>query len=100
MAAQSVLEVRDAGLTSLIADDAAFEQLGTGFIFTEGPVWHPARQTITFSDMPGDIMRQWSAARGIEVGRQPCSKSNGLVYDRAGRLLSCAHATTRVPPTG
>lgn len=99
MAAQSILEVREAALTSLIADDAAFEQLGTGFIFTEGPVWHPVRQTITFSDMPGDVMRQWSAARGIEVVRQPCSKSNGLAYDREGRLLACEHATSRVTRT-
>ena len=65
MAAKSVLEVRRPGLLSLIDADAAFEQLGTGFIFTEGPVWHPELQTLTFSDMPGDIMRRWSEARGI-----------------------------------
>ena len=92
MAAQSALDVRDAGLLALIANDAAFEQLGTGFIFTEGPVWHPVRQTITFSDMPGDVMRQWSAAGGIEVVRQPCSRGPRWSAGRSERALLAAQA--------
>jgi gluconolactonase len=90
------LEVHDPRITSVVGADVTFETLGTGFLFTEGPLWHPVAQHLTFSDMPGDIMRRWSAAKGVETLRQPCSKSNGLAYDKQGRLLVCEHATSRV----
>jgi gluconolactonase len=75
------------------------EKLGTGFLFTEGPVWHPAGQFLLFSDMPGDHLRRWSAADGITTFRMPCNKSNGLTYDRQGRLLTCEHASSQVTRT-
>lgn len=92
----SALEVRDPRLTGLVAEDAAFEQLGTGYLFTEGPLWHPVERHLTFSDMPGDIMRRWSAKTGVKTFRRPCNKSNGLAYDRQGRLLICEHASSRL----
>lgn len=76
-----------------------FERLGTGFLFTEGPVWHPAGKFLIFSDMPGDHMRRWAAAAGVSTFRQPCHKANGNTYDRQGRLLTCEHATSRVTRT-
>jgi gluconolactonase len=75
------------------------EKLGAGFLFTEGPVWHPTGQFLLFSDMPGDHLRRWSAADGITTFRQPCHKSNGLTYDRQGRLLTCEHASSQVTRT-
>jgi gluconolactonase len=77
----------------------AIEQLATGFLFTEGPVWHPTGQFLLFSDMPADHLRRWSATGGITTFRQPCHMSNGLTYDRQGRLLVCEHATSRVTRT-
>ena len=65
------------------------EKLGTGFLFTEGPVWHPTGKFLLFSDMPGDHMRRWSATGGIQTFRKPCHMSNGLTYDRRGRLVAC-----------
>jgi gluconolactonase len=76
-----------------------FEKPGTGFLFTEGPVWHPPGRFLLFSDMPGDHLRRWSAADGITTFRKPCHMSNGLAYDRQGRLLTCEHATSRVTRT-
>jgi len=76
-----------------------FEQLGTGFLFTEGPVWHPAGKFLLWSDMPGDHMRRWSARDGVSTFRKPCNMSNGLTYDRQGRLLACEHASSRVTRT-
>jgi gluconolactonase len=76
-----------------------FEKLGTGFLFTEGPVWHPSGKFLLFSDMPGDHLRRWSAADGITTFRKPCQMSNGLTYDRQGRLLTCEHAESRVTRT-
>jgi gluconolactonase len=65
-----------------------FEKLGTGFLFTEGPVWHPTGKFLLWSDMPGDHMRRWSAADGVTTFRRPCHMSNGLTYDGRGRLLA------------
>jgi gluconolactonase len=90
------LEVRDSRLKSIVGDDVTFETLGSGFKFTEGPVWHPVEQHLTFSDMPGDIMRRWDAKGGVRTLRQPASMSNGLAYDAEGRLVICEHATSRV----
>lgn len=76
-----------------------FERLGTGFLFTEGPVWHPTGKFLLWSDMPGDHLRRWSARDGVSTFRKPCNMSNGLTYDRQGRLLCCEHATSRVTRT-
>jgi gluconolactonase len=46
--------------------------------------------------MPGDHLRRWSASGGVTTFRKPCGQSNGLAWDREGRLLSCEHATSRL----
>ena len=76
-----------------------FEKLGTGFLFTEGPVWHPTGKFLLWSDMPGDHLRRWSAKDGVTTFRKPCNMSNGLTYDRQGRLIACEHATSHVTRT-
>lgn len=76
-----------------------FEKLGTGYLFTEGPVWHPTGKFLLWSDMPGDHMRRWSARDGVTSFRTPCHMSNGLTYDRQGRLVACEHATSQVTRT-
>lgn len=95
----SGLEIRDRRFESVVGSSVEFEQLGSGFQFTEGPLWHPQRRELLFSDMPGDHLRVWSAAQGVRTFRQPCHKSNGLTWDREGRLLVCEHATSRVTRT-
>src|SRR5262245_16869465 len=90
------VEIRDALFRQVVGDAVALERLGTGFAFTEGPIWHPVEKHLTFSDMPGDHMRRWTAAGGIKTYRQPANKANGNTYDRAGRMLTCEHATSRV----
>ncbi|HEX4893932.1 MAG TPA: SMP-30/gluconolactonase/LRE family protein [Hyphomicrobiaceae bacterium] len=92
----STVEVRLPGFRDVVGEDVAFEKLGTGFLFTEGPVWDPIEQHLTFSDMPGDVMRRWDHVRGVRTLRQPCNKSNGIAYDRQGRMLVCEHATSTV----
>jgi gluconolactonase len=69
-------------------------QIGTGFIFTEGPVWHPVDRYLLFSDMPGDVRRRWDEARGIEEVRRPANKCNGMTYDADLNLIVCEHATS------
>jgi len=46
-------EGRIAELASLVDENVEVKQLGTGFTFTEGPIWNPKEQFLLFSDMPG-----------------------------------------------
>ena len=94
------VEIRDERFRRVVGDDAPLETLGTGFQFTEGPIWHPSEHHLTFSDMPGDEMRRWSAPAGVTSFRKPSNKANGNTYDRLGRMLTCEHATSRVTRTG
>lgn len=79
----------------LIDLDASVRRIGTGFAFTEGPLWNPVEQYLTFSDMPGDVRRRWDGRDVVEVVR-PTNKANGLTYDTSLNLLACEHATSRV----
>ena len=76
-----------------------FEKLGGDFLFTEGPLWHPREKFLLWSDMPGDHLRRWSARDGVTTFRKPCNMSNGLAYDRQGRLIVCEHATSQLTRT-
>ena len=89
-------DIRDSRLLDIVDKDAPVEQLATGFIFTEGPVWHPTQRHLIFSDMPGDHMRKWTPDGTVTTFRKPCHKANGNLYDRLGRLVTCEHSTSRV----
>jgi gluconolactonase len=97
------VEIRDPRFRTVVGDSVEFEKLGTGFMFTEGPLWHARDKYLLFSDMPGDHMRKWTARDGVTTFRKPCAQSNGLAWDRQGRLLVCEHSTstlTRTEPDG
>jgi len=93
------LEIRDPRLTGVVGPEVAFERIATGCLFTEGPLWHPREGYLLWSDMPGDIIRRWSPAEGVTTFRRPANMSNGLTWDRQGRLLACEHASSRVTRT-
>ena len=93
------LDVRSPKLLDLIDPDAQLEQLGTGCEFTEGPVWHAEGKFLLFSDIPANQMKKWTAEEGITNFRVPSGKSNGLTYDKQGRLVTCEHANRRVSRT-
>jgi gluconolactonase len=81
------------GFADLVDPWAPVRQLGTGFQFTEGPIWHPRDGYLLFSDMPGDVRRRWDRSGVTEVMR-PANKCNGLTYDADLNLLVCEHATS------
>ncbi len=72
---------------------APVRQLGTGFQFTEGPVWHPREHHLLFSDMPGDVRRRWDRS-GVREVMRPANKCNGMTYDAELNLIVCEHATS------
>lgn len=64
--------------------------------FLEGPVWLKATRALVFSDIPGDELKQWTAAGGVTSFRKPSRNANGNITDLAGRLLTCEHTGRRV----
>lgn len=80
-------------MLELIAEDAEVERLGTGFTYTEGPLWHPDGYLL-FSDMPGDVRRRWDEESGVTEVANPSNKGNGMTWDLDGRLLVCEHVTS------
>src|SRR5262245_46531521 len=79
---------------TLIDPYAPVGQVGTGFDFTEGPIWHPTHHYLLFSDMPGDVRRRWDAKRGVVEVKRPSNKCNGMTYDAELGLVVCEHATS------
>jgi gluconolactonase len=79
---------------TLIDPYAPVGQLGTGFTFTEGPIWHPVGHYLLFSDMPADVRRRWDATRGVAEVKRPANKCNGMTYDAELNLIVCEHATS------
>lgn len=78
----------------LIDTWAAVGQVGTGFTFTEGPIWHPVDHYLLFSDMPADVRRRWDQRGGVREVKRPSNKCNGMTYDKDLNLIVCEHATS------
>lgn len=85
----------DPAFRRLIDEHAPVRQVGSGFIFTEGPIWHPVDRYLLFSDMPGDVRRRLDKA-GVREVLRPSHKGNGMTYDADLNLLVCEHATSSV----
>jgi gluconolactonase len=89
------VQVHAQAFLELVDEDAELEQLGTGFTFTEGPIWNPAGYLL-FSDMPGDVRRRWDPDSGVTEVANPSNKGNGMTLDNDGRLVVCEHVTSSV----
>ena len=102
------IERLDPRLDDLIAPGTQIEKLAEGFDWSEGPLWHRQGNYLLFSDVPKNVVHKWdpadgrtseflkpsgytgSAPRGGEPG------SNGLTFDKDGRLVLCQHGDRRV----
>jgi gluconolactonase len=94
-------------LDELVPRDARPEKLAEGFLFTEGPVWHPDGYLL-FSDPNANNIYRWtpdgslsvfrtkSGYRGLDVGAYNQPGSNGLALDPEGRLTINEHGNRRV----
>jgi len=87
--------VQSEKIRELVDENVEVEQLATGFLFTEGPIWM-ADGSLHFSDMPGDKRRRWHQSEGVTVLRDPSNKCNGMTRDNDGNLIVCEHVTSSV----
>ena len=65
---------------------AGVEKIAGGFQFVEGPVWREG-VGLLFSDLSANKAYRWTPDSGAVVYLSPSGYSNGLAYDRSGRLL-------------
>jgi gluconolactonase len=96
------VQVKAPAMRELVAEGAELERLGTGFTFTEGPLWNPDG-FLLFSDMPGDVRRRWDEQGGVTEVANPSNKGNGMTFDLDGRIIICEHVTSsvvRIDPDG
>jgi sugar lactone lactonase YvrE len=80
---------------SPVPQDAELQKIADGFQFVEGPVWMDD-VGLLFSDIPANIVYQWSADSGIEEYLNPSGNSNGLALDSHNRLLLAQHGKRRL----
>jgi len=99
----------DPAFDRLVAPDATLELLAANkFEWAEGPVWDAAGQRLLFSDVPRNLIWQWSQASGLKEFLKPSGYtgttpftghepgSNGLAFNKAGELVLCQHGDRRV----
>jgi gluconolactonase len=89
-----VVDVDTPAFEALIDPGAELTLLGSGYQFTEGPVWNPREQKLYFSDIPGDARWRWSDGGGMELVAEPTFKGNGMAYDVDGSLLVCEQVSS------
>jgi sugar lactone lactonase YvrE len=80
---------------SPVPQDSELEKIADGFQFVEGPVWMDG-VGILFSDIPANIVYQWSDATGTKEYLNPSGNSNGLALDSQNRLILAQHGNRRL----
>ncbi|SKC56986.1 SMP-30/gluconolactonase/LRE family protein [Ohtaekwangia koreensis] len=101
------IERVDPALDAIISANAQPEIIAEGFEWSEGPLWLEEIKTLIFSDVPKNIIHQWSEQKGLSVYLTPSGYtssvprggemgSNGLTLTPDGKLVLCQHGDRRV----
>ncbi len=102
------IERIDSRFDAIVAPGSVIEKVADGLVWAEGPLWDPADRSLLFSDVPRNAIFRWRPDTGVTLflprsgysgdepfaGREP--GSNGLAFDREGRLVFCQHGDRRV----
>ena len=100
----------DPAIDEIVPPNPKVHKLADGFLFTEGPVWMKDGGTLLFSDPNAntiyrydprgsgslDVFRRPSGYAGADVAEYRQPGSNGLTFDREGRLTIDEHGNHRV----
>lgn len=91
--------VEDERFLYLTLPMCGLEQISTGYLWTEGPVYFGDGDYLLWSDIPNNRIMQWAEGLGTRVFRHPSNHANGNTRDRQGRLVTCEHLSRRVTRT-
>jgi gluconolactonase len=89
----------DPAFSRIVPAGAQIEKLAGGFTFTEGPVWNPAGFLLFSDRFNGNAIMKWTPDGQVTTFRKPSHNSNGLTFDRQGRLIACEGSNRRVSRT-
>jgi gluconolactonase len=81
-------------LSSILETETA-QQLATGFVFTEGPLWHPDG-FYYFVDIRRSALHRLTPGQKPELVRANTGEGNGTTFDLQGRLVICEGGNRRV----
>ena len=101
---------KDPALDSIVPPNPKIFKLAEGFKFTEGPVWDRKGGFLLFSDPNNNtiykyspegngqlaVFREKSGYEGADIAEYGQPGSNGLTFDREGRLTINQHGNRRV----
>src|SRR5437868_384628 len=80
---------------SQIVDQSEAERLATGFVFTEGPLWHPDG-FYYFVDVRASKFYRLKPGGAAELLRENTGEGNGTTFDPQGRLVICEGGNRRL----
>jgi gluconolactonase len=107
-AREPVVRRLDPRFDSLVPPGARLEKIVDDHGWAEGPVWDRRGGDLLFSDVVKNAIYEWKDGQGETVllrpsgysGTQPFPGaepgSNGLAFDRSGRLVFCQHGDRRI----
>ena len=101
------VEVANPAVAELIAPSATLQELGSGYEWSEGPVWVEQHGFLLFSDIPNNVIHKWTPGEGVTEYLSPAgytgeeerggeSGSNGLYISNDGHLLLAQHGDRRI----
>ena len=80
---------------SPLVESSQPERLATGFVFTEGPLWHP-EGFYYFVDIRQSRLHRVFPGKTPELVRDRTGEGNGTTFDLRGRLVICEGGNRRV----
>jgi gluconolactonase len=95
----SHLQVLDTRFATVADGAGPIQQLCTGAVWSEGPVWMSETAELLWSDIPNNRMLCWHADRGMRVWREAVEFTNGHVREADGSLLHCSHGQRAIVRT-
>jgi len=86
-----------AGLSDILGS-TGLEHVASGFVFTEGPLWHPDG-FFYFVDVRASVLYRVVLGQAAQMVRKT-SGGNGTTFDLQGRLINCEGDARRLTRTG
>jgi gluconolactonase len=101
------IEIIDESALAIVNPNTPFTVLGTGYAWSEGPVWNEQDDMLIFSDVPTNTLYQYKKGQGVSVYLSPSGATklneydssqggNGLLINNKGQLVIMQHGDRRV----
>lgn len=71
-------------------------QISGQFLFTEGPVWDPAKQVLFFTDINANIIYRYKPPSTFDAFLMPSQYANGLGLDSQGNLIAAGYESRSI----